>query len=265
VLNVYVVEKLWDLEAERRRNCLPRTPQATSLHARSGWRPHAAVRRASWPTSLLGGLLRPKRIRRPAGVPFQTTAVDTISLLRLQVQHAHELLEATMSDVTADQAHWPPPGRANPLGASYAHVVVAEDAVINGMLRGQAPLLATAWAGRSGISESPPGIGGDNLPPWDQWARRARFDLAALRRYAAAVHTSADDYLASLAPADLDRQLDLSSVGMGSQTIGWVLSNVVLAHTATHCGEIVCLKGLQGARAHPSSAPARRLPPIPRQ
>lgn len=33
-----------------------------------------------------------------------------ISLLREQVQTAHNLLEGTVGDVTPEEAHWSPPG-----------------------------------------------------------------------------------------------------------------------------------------------------------
>src|SRR5438093_700658 len=76
-------------------------------------------------------------------------------LLRRQVTIAHDILEAAMADVTPEQAHWAPPGVANPLGATYAHVVVSENFVINGMFRRQAPLNATTWAAPGSASRCP--------------------------------------------------------------------------------------------------------------
>jgi hypothetical protein len=49
-----------------------------------------------------------------------------ISLLREQLQDARQLLEGTMADVTQREAQWFPPGLANPLGATYAHIVISE-------------------------------------------------------------------------------------------------------------------------------------------
>jgi len=91
--------------------------------------------------------------------------VDGISLLRQQLQDAHGFLEETMKDVTAEQANWSPPGIANPLGASYAHLVLSEDFLINGMLKGSAPLAMGTWAGKVGLSEPPP----PPTEPWDKW------------------------------------------------------------------------------------------------
>ncbi|TFG57672.1 MAG: hypothetical protein E4H29_06685, partial [Deltaproteobacteria bacterium] len=64
---------------------------------------------------------------------------NVISLLREQLKTVNVLVEGTMADVTPEQAHWGPPGVAMPIGATYAHVVVSQDGVINGMLKGGAP------------------------------------------------------------------------------------------------------------------------------
>ena len=77
--------------------------------------------------------------------------------IQAQLQGAHEVLEGTMADVTAQQAQWSPPGTANPLGATYAHILTTEDAMINGMIKGAAPLFASTMAGKVGVNEPPPG------------------------------------------------------------------------------------------------------------
>jgi hypothetical protein len=173
--------------------------------------------------------------------------MNAISFLRQQLQDAHGLLEATMNDVTVEQAHWAPLGVANPLGASYAHAVMSEDFIVNGMLKGAAPLVVSTWAGKVGISEPPP----PPTDPWNKWGRQVRVDLPALREYAQAVYKASDEYLASLDDAGLNRLIDLSAFQLGQQTAGWLLSNAVLGHVNGHCGEVSCLKGLQGAKGYP--------------
>jgi len=173
--------------------------------------------------------------------------VDAVSLFRQQLQDAHWLLEETMKDVTAEQAHWAPPGIANPLGASYAHCVLSEDFLINGMLKGSAPLAVSAWAGKLGLSEPPP----PPTEPWDKWGRKVQVDVQALREYAQAVYKASDEYLASVSGDTLNRPLDLSAFGAGEQTVAWLLTNAVVGHVAGHCGEVSCLKGLQGAKGYP--------------
>ncbi len=176
--------------------------------------------------------------------------MDSVSLLRQQLQSAHQFLEGTMADVTDQQAHWSPPGLANPLGATYAHALASEDMIINGMLRQSAPLFAGSWASKTGMSEPMPVPG----PEWEKygpWARQVRIDLQGLREYGQAVYKSSDDYLAGLTSEDLERPMDLSQAGMGQVNVGWVLSNLVVGHVHDLMGEISCLKGLQGARGYP--------------
>jgi len=178
---------------------------------------------------------------------------NVISLLREQMKGLHELLEGTVADVTTEQAHWIPPGKALPIGATYAHVVVGEDGVVNGMLKGGAPLFAAAWAGKTGLSEPPPSFDPKKpgFPDWSGWARKVKVDLPALRKYAQAVYAASDDFLASLRGKDLDRPVDLSALGLGKSTMLFVIHNGILGNGFTHCGEIACLKGLQGKKGYP--------------
>jgi len=78
------------------------------------------------------------------------------TLLREQVQQAHAFLEATMEGVTPEQAHWTPPGGANPLAATYVHAIASEDLAINMVLKGSTPFYASSWAEKTGISEVQP-------------------------------------------------------------------------------------------------------------
>ncbi len=173
--------------------------------------------------------------------------MDAIALLREQFKDAHEFLEATMEGITPEQVHWAPPGTANPISANYAHVVLSEDLGINGLLRGGAPLSAGGWAGRTGLSELPPVAPN---APWHEWALRVRIDLPALRAYARAVYAATDEALRALEPGDLEREVDLSPFGLGRRTVAWMLSGALL-NVNLHCGEVSCLKGLQGLRGYP--------------
>jgi hypothetical protein len=174
-----------------------------------------------------------------------STQNSAVSLLRQQFQIGHQFLEGTLQGTTAKHAHWTPPGKAQPLGANYAHVVISEDGLVNGLLKGTMPLLASSWEGKTGISELPP-----QAPPWNEWAGRVQVDLDKLHRYAQAVYAATDSYLASLSDEDLNRPLDLSAIGLGQQTVGSFLS-ILVFNIHTHTGEIACLKGLQGLQGYP--------------
>ncbi len=149
--------------------------------------------------------------------------------------------------MTEDQWHWPPPGIANPLGATYAHVAVSEDVIVHSILQGGAPLLATTFPGRTGMSEPMPMPG----PGWDDygaWARRLHVDGQALREYAAAAFAASEAYVGSLTDADIDRQLDLAMLGGTARSLGWMIGRLLIGHTDQVCGEISCLRGLQGLK-----------------
>jgi hypothetical protein len=170
--------------------------------------------------------------------------MDAVSLLRQQFKECAEWLGATMQGVTSDQAHWKPAGTANPLGATYAHALMSQDIIANVLVKGGAPLVATTWANKVGVSEPPPR---DEITAWSQWARLVQVDLDALRAYGQAVQTSVDQVFMSLTDADLSRAVETP---FGGSTVLFLLSNALVGHTHDHTGEISCLKGLQGAKGY---------------
>src|SRR5260221_2399205 len=89
-------------------------------------------------------------------MPTESVTTAGVDFVRRIVREARQVLDGTMADVTQAQAEFIPPGIANPLGATYAHVVCSEDMIVQGMLRQAAPLSAGDWAGRTGLSEPMP-------------------------------------------------------------------------------------------------------------
>jgi hypothetical protein len=180
----------------------------------------------------------------------ETTQTSRVALLCSVVADARKVLDGTMADVTQAQADYAPPGIANPLGATYAHVVWSEDMAVQGMFRQMPPLFASSWQGRTGLSEPMPTPG----PEWvnyPAWTRRVKIDLPTLREYAQAVAAETDSWIASLSESDLDRELDLSGAGLGQHTLGTAIALVIANHLGTETGEISVLKGIQGARGYP--------------
>jgi hypothetical protein len=173
---------------------------------------------------------------------IEATKRETAVLARL-FQNAHGWLEGTVETLSAEQAAWVPTGSALPAGAHYAHVLASEDFLINGAIRGNAPIAMSTRQGNTGIGElPPPGV-------WDDWARRVEVDLPAARQYAQDVYAATDAYFASATDDDLAREIDLSAFGFGMQTAEYVLNNLIV-NAAAHCGEIACLKGLQGGKGY---------------
>ncbi len=171
-----------------------------------------------------------------------------INLIRTQYQTAHHVwLEGTMQGVTSEQAHWQPPGgRVAPIGAQYAHHVIALDFLFLGFVRQQQPLALSTFAGKTGMSIPYP-MEGD----WIGWAYQVQIDLDALREYAHAAYAAVDAQLVALSDDDLTTPVDMSPVGLGQQTLGSFLMNLLVLNAAAHTGEISVVKGLQGLQGYP--------------
>jgi hypothetical protein len=170
--------------------------------------------------------------------------MNAVTAVRDNIRWGNHLLEMVMADVTDEQARWLPPGLAHPIGAIYAHAYLAEDGVLNGMLKGAPPLFATDWAGRIGIPEP-------SMVITPEWSRALQPDLPALRQYGQAVVAAVEAYLETLTDAGLDHTLDLSSAGLGEQNVAFVLNALIAGHLNNMAGELSVLKGIQGARGYP--------------
>ena len=171
--------------------------------------------------------------------------MDAVSLLSQQVRSAHEIVQGTVADLTEEQAKWNPAGKAIAAGPLYVHVSAAEDLFLN-MGVGRQPLAMGAYAGKTGISEPYPIQGG-----YDEWAKRVEIDLPRFREYVQAVFKNTEEYVAGLTPEALDKELDLSSAGLGKMSLGAFITVTSVIHPSNHIGEISCLKGLQGAKGYP--------------
>lgn len=171
--------------------------------------------------------------------------MDAIATLRTQINAAHQIVEGTIADCTREVLDHIPGGKAHPVGATYAHILMSEDFIVNMMLRGQTPLLMGEWAGKTGASEPPPPPGGDMFG----WANRVRVDLDAARKYAQAVYANTNSYLDTLAESDLDRIVDIP--GFGKEPLAFFLSIAAVIHPSNHVGEISALKGVQGMTGYP--------------
>jgi hypothetical protein len=166
--------------------------------------------------------------------------MDAIQVLRGHLSDAHWLLEQAVADLNTAHLHWQPPGTANTIAATYAHVIGSEDGFVHATLLGQRPLAESAWVGRNGISLPIPQRGSD----WFAWSRRVQVDLSAAQSYAAAVYAATDEYLVSLKPDQLDRAPNVPLPA--NQSLSWLLGNFLILHASLHSGEIAVLRGLQG-------------------
>jgi hypothetical protein len=176
--------------------------------------------------------------------------MNTIELLRAQLENAHQTLEGTLGDIAEADAHREPGGRAFHTAALYAHVVFAEDYIIQGMFRQAAPLAVTSWAGKTGFSEPMPQPGGEGwADAHDRWARNLKVDLGQARQYAQAVHQNSLEYIGSLTTEDVDRQFE---VGFAPpMPLGMAITAFVIGHYYSLAGEISAAKGVIGLQGYP--------------
>ncbi|CAN5180939.1 hypothetical protein BH11PAT1_BH11PAT1_7600 [soil metagenome] len=172
--------------------------------------------------------------------------MNVIQLLRDQVKSAHDTLEATMGDVTQDVAHFTETGKALPVGAAYAHVIMSEDMIVSHVL---AHKPAEYENDDTGLSEPMPAFGASEWTKHEQWARTVKIDLPKLKAFSQKVFAATDAYIASLSEEDLEKEIDVQ--GMGKNTIVFFITNAIILHCASLTGEISAAKGIQNLKGYP--------------
>ncbi len=170
--------------------------------------------------------------------------MDTISLLTAQVREAHQVVAGTIADLTSEQAHWKPGGNAHAVAPLLVHIAAGEDLFLN-MMTGRQPLAMGPFANKTGASEPHP------MGDYGDWAGRVTVDLPQFREYVQAVFKNTEEYLAGLKPEDLDKEIDLTSAGLGKMSLGSFITMTSVIHPSNHVGEISCMKGQQGAKGYP--------------
>jgi hypothetical protein len=173
--------------------------------------------------------------------------MDARAQLLAIFEAVHNVLEGTMAGVTAEHAHWLPPGKAHPIAASFAHVAMGEDYFVRYRGQGLPAFYSSEWAGKTGF---PPPPGSPPAPPFmtDEFARTTRFHLPQLMDYGRAVFQHTEEFIRTAPDADLNRDFDW----MGAKIpFGLFLATVGAPHVANHCGEISVVKGLQGLKGYP--------------
>lgn len=161
--------------------------------------------------------------------------------LKEQIAMTRFVVDSTLKDISQEDCMKPVSGTAHPIGATYAHMVLSEDFIVNMMARGGTPLVMSTFAGKTGVSEPPPMPGS----PADQilaWANRVQIDVEALKEYEKAVRSATDDYLSSASDDELARKVQFGQ--MGEQPISTLIGLAAIVHPSNHVGEISALKGI---------------------
>ena len=166
---------------------------------------------------------------------------------RQQLGFWHGTCGAIMGDCGDSLNKQLPNATITSIGSIYAHMVFAEDGIVNGMLQGKTPIFhSDGWQAKTGVSwpgdpGSPPSINGG-------WAKSTKMDYPKFQEYADAVFANTDSYLANLSDADLEKKIQTP---IGEQTIGWAVTTLLGTHAPQHIGEIAALKGVQGLKGLP--------------
>lgn len=169
-----------------------------------------------------------------------------LDLLRAEVRSSSEWLGAIVEDVSPEQAIWNPPGRANTIAATYAHIVRNQDEDMNHSFLGRPMLSEERWQGKTGLPSSWADSDGN------EWTSRAPIDWLALRSYGDAVGAWVIEAVDALTEDDLDRVAKLTTADRPLWYGIDVVRLTVGRHVWMHGGEIACLKGLQGQKGYRS-------------
>ncbi|MGH7204007.1 MAG: DinB family protein [Candidatus Levyibacteriota bacterium] len=169
-------------------------------------------------------------------------------ILLQQLKAAHTTLEQTMEGVTDQIAHFVPPGKANPIAGTYAHLVFSEDFFIHAFLKKTQPLMETTFKDKTGASEIQPT---DWEVAYPKWLKEVKLDTKQFREYAKAVFAESETYVASLTDADLEKDVDMNALGMGKRKASDFIANLITGHVYPIMGEISVLKGIQGLKGYP--------------
>jgi hypothetical protein len=172
--------------------------------------------------------------------------MNTIDMLQSSLGNALGILGQVTADLTQEQADWQPPGIANPIGATYWHLLASVDHIVHKWCMDQEPMSEQqGWQERAlTVTVPDPGPGGD----YQTYMRAIRVDLPNLHEYAQVIGETVQGWLGSLEPEDLERKMDTP---LGELSLSQLLETFVIWHINAHCGEIAALKGCQGAQGYP--------------
>lgn len=157
--------------------------------------------------------------------------MNTVELLQSSLGVAFDILSWVTEDLTQEQADWRPPGTASTIGSIYSHILTYVDCYMRTYLIAGKPQPETVESA-----------------PTELWMKDVQVDLSELHAYAGQVRTTAQNWLSSLTPQDLE---PIARTTAGEMNLGQAIDGYIIWHINAHCGEISALKGCQGLKGYP--------------
>ena len=164
--------------------------------------------------------------------------------VRGQLQFGHATLEQVIDGTEGILHDRPAGGTLHNIATSYAHIVLAEDMIVNGMIMGAAPVfMEGGWSAKTGV---PP----RQMPAIDNdWGAAIKMNLPVFREYAKAVYARSDEVIAKMS-AEKEGTAVRTPFGDKQLPLEF-LSNLGVTHLWGHMGEIAALKGVKGLKGLP--------------
>ncbi len=171
-----------------------------------------------------------------------------IQILAEQLENSHGLFKATMNGVTNEVAAATPPGIANSIASTYAHILICEDYFIHTLLQDKKTLLETDFENETGMDQL---VLNNWKSDFQNWPKDITGDIEQMNQYAEAVFAASESYIKSLTDEDLQRELQVDLFNLGQRTVAFVLGSMLISNLNNHLGEISTLKGIQGLKGYP--------------
>lgn len=161
-----------------------------------------------------------------------------------QYQFAHSVTRQVMTGLEPTALHAKLPGSSiDTIASTFAHLVFAEDGIVNGMALGAAPVyMRDGWGEKAG-TPFPASSRQDH-----DWAATVTLDLEKFMPYADAVFANTEAVLRDATEEQLARDVQ-GPVGKSS-ALG-LIGGLGLFHLTHHLGEISALLGAQGLKGLP--------------
>ena len=170
--------------------------------------------------------------------------MEVKELIRSGLENVQRTVDRTLDGLTHDEVSWHPRPDANSIGLILLHMARSEDSFVNRVIQGKTQVWESGkWFEK--LNKGPDDSGAHYTA--EQVAGFAVPDMKELLAYAAAVRQQTLDYLETLTPDMLGREIIMPQMGPVKRppsSVGRILMMNV-THLSQHAGEISYIRGLK--------------------